>query len=149
VTHQPGRGEQHLPRPGTERRTVTDTAPHPPTDTALDLVLGERAPTTCHTCGKTLPALTAARFELEHADTGRPLCTICADKIHRGLRVAVLLLNQCLELQAAGQTQQAREALQAVVGGMEMILEDAPKPRYTRPIRHQPTRRTRHARRRS
>lgn len=124
--------------------TVQTTAP--PATPPLDLTLGQRGPATCHTCGKTLPALTVARFELEHADTGRPLCPICADKTHRGLRVAVLLLNQCLELQADGHTQQAREALQAVVGGMEMILEDAPKPRYTRPIRHQPVRHTRRRR---
>lgn len=115
----------------------------------LDLALGTRDATDCGTCGKTLPALAAARFELENADTSQPLCMVCADKTHRGLRLACLLLNTCLDLEDAGDKQAAREALQAVVNGMEMILEDAPRPRYTRPIRRQPNRNTRRGRRRS
>src|SRR5581483_2580741 len=143
--HAAGRAAR---RPGREPH-VTDTAPHAPAAIALDLVLGERPPAACAVCGKHLPALTEPRFELEDADAGQPLCMLCTDRTHRGLRCAILLLNQCLELQAAGQTQQAREALAAVVDGMERALEDAPEPRYQRPIRRQPRSSTRQARRRS
>jgi hypothetical protein len=112
---------------------------------SLDLVLGEREPAPCVRCSKPLPALDAPRFELEDTDGG-VLCLLCADKTHHGLRLVVAVLNSVLDQKAAGNHQAADETLRAITSGLELILEAAPKPRYTRPVRHQPNRRTRHTR---
>lgn len=117
------------------------TATPAPAALALDLVLGQRGATDCGRCGKHLPALDTPRFEVE--DAAGVLCMVCCDKTHRGLRIAALLLNVSLDLEDAGDKQASREALQAVVNGVEMILEDAPRPRYVRPVRRQPAGRRR------
>ena len=114
---------------------------------SLDLTLGERGPTPCVRCSKPLPPLNTARFELEDTEGG-VYCLLCADKTHKGLRLAIAVLNHALDQQTAGNHQAAAETLQAITNGLELILEDAPRPRYTRPIRRQPNRSTRRARRR-
>lgn len=114
---------------------------------SLDLVLGERGATRCGLCDKHLPA-TATRFELEDTRTGQPLCDLCANRQHHGLRLAVALLNAVLDAHAAGNRQQAEETLRGIVNGVEMIEETATPVPYRRPARHQPVRSRRRDRRR-
>lgn len=124
---------------------MTDTTAPP----ALDLTLGERDATTCATCNRHLPPLPQPRFELETADTAQPLCDVCANRQHHGLRLAVALLNAILDAHTTGNKQQAQETLRAVVSGIEMLEETAAPVPYRRPVRRQPTRSTRRGRRRS
>lgn len=116
---------------------------------SLDLTLGERDATTCATCSRHLPPLPQPRFELETADTAQPLCDLCANRQHHGLRLAVALLNAILDAHTAGNKQQAQETLRAVVSGVEMLEETATPVPYRRPVRRQPNRSTRRGRRRS
>lgn len=117
-----------------------------PAGVSLDLVLGERDATRCSGCGRLLPALERPAFEVETID-GDTLCMVCVDKMHRPLRTAVLLLDTIVNAISHGDRQQAADAIGAVINGVEMLKETAPKIPYARPVRHQPRRNPRSRRR--
>lgn len=118
---------------------------------ALDLTLGERPEARCGVCGRLLPAIETPKFELEDAETGAPICDLDANRQHKGLRLAVALLNTALDDRAAGQWQRGQEALWAVFNGLELLGETAQQPAQQparpRPVRNQPVRRARRGRR--
>lgn len=122
--------------------------PTPTPALALDLVYGERDAQPCGVCSRQLPAIEKPRFELEDADTGRVLCEVCANRTHHGLRLAAALMNAIADAYHAGDKRAAEETLAAVVSGIELLEETAPKQPYRRPVRHQPVRQTRRGRRR-
>lgn len=122
----------------------------PKTPAALDLALGDRPETRCGGCNRHLPAIEPGqqRFELEDADTGRPLCDVCANRRHHPLRLAVALLNAMVEAYAAGDKKSATEAVEAITNGFSMLQAEAPRVAYRRPVRQQPRRAARRGRRR-
>ena len=120
--------------------TTTTTGP-----VALDLVLGERAATTCAQCARPMPALGRPAFELETAGGG-VLCAVCSNRTHHGLRLAVATLNAALDARHAGDHQAALDTIAAIASGLELLDEATPRPARQRPVRRQPVRQSRRRR---
>lgn len=118
-----------------------------PAAVSLDLALGERDATRCSVCSRPMPALEHPKFELEDADTGLPLCDVDANRQHKGLRLAMALMNAVLDAYRTGDKQAAEDTIRGVVSGIELLEETAPTVRYQRPARHQPRRNPRSRRR--
>jgi hypothetical protein len=108
---------------------------------ALDIAFGERDAARCAVCNRHLPAVEHPKFELENAETGQPLCDVCANRNHHGLRLATALLNAVVEAYAAGDKKAADEAIRGLESGIGMLRDAAPAVPYQRPVRQQPTRR--------
>lgn len=94
-----------------------------PPNLALDITLGERDTQPCAVCNATMPAATTPIYELEEAVTGRPICRPCSRRVHAPLAAAVAFLDTLARAFDAGLGEQARDALAAVLNGVELYYE--------------------------
>lgn len=126
---------------------TTTTAP----DTPIDLVYGTRATAECATCHRTLPAEDQPVLEAAFDGDDNPICSTCLETVHPGLHAALYVLRVLARTAGTHDGKRiADDCLGAILTGIELLTEDTARPtRLTpRPIRHQPTRSTRRARRR-
>lgn len=90
---------------------------------ALDITLGEREAAPCAVCTATMPAADTPIYELEEAVTGNPICRPCARRIHPELAGAVAFLTTLTRAFDTGDAERARDALAAVLNGVELYYE--------------------------
>jgi hypothetical protein len=100
---------------------MTATSPAALPALALDLVYGERDAAPCAVCRTVLPAVTAPLYELE-TEQGEPLCRPSALRVRPALASAVAFLTR-LARALADDPAQGREALEAVLSGVELFYE--------------------------
>lgn len=98
---------------------MTDTTTTPPA-LALDLTYGDRGPETCGICGTGMPAVDKPIFELETADTAKPLCRACAHRTHAPLAAAIVFLTALTRAYENGDTAKVGEGVRAILDGMDM-----------------------------
>lgn len=90
---------------------------------ALDITLGERDTQPCAVCSATMAAVTTPIYELEEAVTGNPICRPCARRVHPELAGATAFLTTLARAFDDGQGERARDALAAVLNGVELYYE--------------------------